>query len=430
MFNKKISRRVFLKNKLIKSFMIPVSFPFLFNKDQVSAFKNEALDKNIEGFNWENIKYEYSLDPTRSYFNYGSLGLCPKSVSDAECRKHRSLETTGLHDHKFIEEVRESISSFLNVSLSEIAITRNTTEGMNIIANGLRLKKDDEVVLTSDEHIGGVAPWLLLKKTLGIKIKVVKINPKGKGNFAAIQSAITTKTRVVLISHITCTTGTVLPVNEIISICKQKNIYSVIDGAQALGMIPVDLEDIDPDFYCGSGHKWMGGPKETGILFVNKKQQETLKPLFVGAYSDSHYDLQELEMEVKQSTSRVEYGTRSLSTAAGLKESIDFMNNIGLEKIFERCRELACHFRDQIASHPNIDILSPTDKRYSSAIVTFKIKNMDNLSVPTDLLQNHRTSIRGIHENNYNALRASFHIQNSKKEVDGLVNLILAKASE
>lgn len=425
----KNNRREFIRKSVLKTIGMLVGID--------SFASNTPLDIQDKAFifdngdvNWESIREKFQLDSSRYYFNYGSLGLCPKPVSDRLCLKHSALESTGLHDHVFIENVRTSISSFLNTSLDEVAITRNTTEGMNIIAHSLNLEKDDEVIITSEEHIGGSAPWLMIRKYLGIKVKVVPINYNGKGNLKRIKDAITSKTKVVSVSHITCTTGTVLPVKDIVALCRENDIYSVIDGAQALGMIPVDLGDIDPDFYCSSGHKWMGGPKETGILFVNKRNLEILNPRYVGAYSDSSFNLNTLDLTIKKPISRVEYGTRSLSTAAGLDESISFINKIGIERIFERCRKLACHFRDGISSHPKIEVLSPENEKYASAIVTFRIKSKDNLSVPYILLHKHRTSIRGIHENDLNALRASFHIQNSLKEVDDLIALILSIASE
>ncbi len=141
---------------------------------------------------------------------------------------------------------------------------------MNTVARSLSLKEGDEVILSKDEHIGGAAIWLALSKEIGITIKLVDLDYSGKNNFNIIKKSVTDKTKVLVLSHVTCTTGMILPVKKIANYCKKKGIISCIDGAQAVGMIPVNITDINPDFYVTSGHKWLFGSKGTGILYINE----------------------------------------------------------------------------------------------------------------------------------------------------------------
>jgi selenocysteine lyase/cysteine desulfurase len=213
-----------------------------------------------------------------------------------------------------------------------------------------------------------------------------------------------------------------LPAKAIVALCRSKNIYSCIDGAQSLGMFPIDLRDINPDFYASSGHKWLFGPKGTGVLFINKNIIKDIAPVFAGAYTDSKFDLNSLTMEYRESAQREEYGTRNTPITLGLGSAIDFINTIGIDNVAQRGRELVSRFRKGISNIPDIEILTPESDVYSASMITIRIKGKDNLKLNPKLNKEKNLRMRGIYENKINGIRISFAIFNSFEDVDLLVN--------
>jgi selenocysteine lyase/cysteine desulfurase len=341
----------------------------------------------------------------------------------------RELERRAYSGHSYRRGPHEKLAAFFNCSVDEIAITRNTTEGMNIVARSIPLEAGDEVIITDHEHIGGAAPWLALQKDKGIVVKLVKLDTSGETNLQRIKDSITSKTRVISFSHVTFTTGLVLPAKKIVDLCRESAIYSCIDGAQAVGMIPLDMADINPDFYVGSGHKWLFGPKGTGLLFINKSVTGACPPIFAGAYTDKQFDLRSLTLEYRMAAQRQEYGTRNVPIMVGLGTAIDFISSIGMENVDARGRELAQRFREGIAGTPNIHILTPEAAEYSTAMISIRVDGQTEVSkAAIKLDREKKLKVRGIFENEINAFRMSFSVFNSEEEVDFLVDTMKALA--
>ncbi|MFC1726847.1 aminotransferase class V-fold PLP-dependent enzyme, partial [candidate division KSB1 bacterium] len=264
---KHLSRRSFIT----KTFAGGILSPFLINELTQNSYDypEKALNKdeihllrdgNAEDEKyWKMVRMQFPLTFDRYYFNTSGLGPSPRIVIDTVTEWTYKLETICETGHGDVHKVNEKAAKLLNADPEEIAVTRNTTEGMNIVVRSLPLQKGDEVILTSHEHPGGSIPWLALMKEIGIKIKLIEPDLTGESNLEIIEKNITKKTRVVSIDHIPCTTGMIFPAKEIVQLCRSKNIFTCFDGAHPPGMMPVDLKDIDPDFYATSGHKWLFG---------------------------------------------------------------------------------------------------------------------------------------------------------------------------
>lgn len=418
-------RRDFIKKGFLAGLFSVTGLPFLvankgvLKKNQLTP-ELPKIPSKYEDIDWDKIRNSFPLSRNVYYFNTSGTGLSPQVVINKICEMTERQETSSNFGHTYMPIIHEKIADFLNTDVNEIAVTRNTTEGMNIVARSLSLKKGDEVLITKHEHIGGAAPWIALQEAKGVVIKLVELDLTGKDNLKIIEENITKKTKVVSFSHITCTTGMRLPAKEIVELCKRKEIYSCIDGAQALGMIPVDLKDINPDFYVSSGHKWLLGSKGTGILFINKLVIEKLIPGYVGAYSVSKFNLNELLMEYKMNAHREEYGTRNIPVMLGLLAAIDFISTIGIENVSTRGKELASYFRSIVIQNPKVELLTSEDPDYSASIVTIRIKGMDYLAVKQKLRDDKKCKLRDVYENNINGLRFSFSILNSMSDVDYL----------
>jgi len=424
----KSTRRSFIQKNVLGGIAYTLGIPLLHATSSKSKIQRPLKFKisgnKYKDIDWKQVRQQFLFPEDKNYLNTASLGPSPKMVLNKVYETMEQLETSCAHGHHLTEETHHKIDKFLNTTSNEIAIIRNATEGMNIAARCLRLKAGDEVLITTHEHVGGASPWLALQKDIGVVVKLIDLDLDGEKNLQLIKDNITAKTKVVAFSHITCTTGMKLPAKAIVDFCRSKGIYSVVDGAQALGMFPIDLSDMNPDFYTSSGHKWLFGPKGTGVLFMNKNMIDKHDPVYAGAYTDSEYDLNALTIAYRKSAQREEYGTRNTPITLGLGSAIEFIESIGIENVEQRGRELSNYFRKGLAQISNIEILTPESEDYSSSMLTFRFKNKDNLKLNQQINKEYKIRLRGIYENNLNAIRVSFAVFNTFKEIDGLITAL------
>ena len=262
-------------------------------------------------------------------------------------------------------------------------------------------------------------PLLNLQRLNGIKVRVFDPEPGGGAkNVALIENLITPQTRLIILSHITCTTGQILPVADIGRLARERNVLYAVDGAQAAGTMPLDLRGSDIDFYATCGHKWMLGPKRTGILYVAKEKLPLLEPMTVGAYSDLNHDLVTGVLTLKDTAGKFEYGTQNESIFRGLHTAAQFLLAIGLEKVRDHNRVLAERFYNGLKEIPGVEILSPSEEKYRSSMITFKLKDKPGQETANILTGEKRIRVRVVNEAGLHAVRASFHVYNQEFEVD------------
>ena len=370
---------------------------------------------------WEAVRDQFLLEPGYAYLNTAGLGPSPKPVTQACNEAWLELERRCESGHGQRAEVRGRACQLLGCSEDELALTRNATEGMNLVARGLKLRDGDQVVMTTHEHPGGAMPWFGVQEDSEIEISTFEPGSGGDDTLERLNDALTPRTHIVMVSHITCTTGLELPVGEIADLCRQRGIISVIDGAQAVGQIPVDLHGLGCDFYVASGHKWLLGPKGTGVLYVRDEWLDRWRPSYVGAYSDTGFDLASGGFERLRPASASEYGTRSTPLVTGLMAALDFLSTMGLDAVFARGSQLAGRLRAGITGLAGVEILTPVDG--GAAILTFRLPaSGGNAWEWCDRLRReHGLRLRPVGEAGLNAVRASTHVFNSEEEVDRLV---------
>lgn len=425
------NRRSFLK-KFMSGMAATAAIPWLTQDAIGSAGFMKAIDQfdgSKDAYDerfWYFVKQQFPLEENLIYMNNGGLGPSPYYVIETIKSQMLKLESISETGHGMVESVHEKAAKFFNCGTDEIAFTRNSTESMNIIARGIPLKKGDEVLMTTHEHPGGGIPWLAVQKDKGIQVKLFEPGITKAENLKIIESNITPKTKVLMISHIPCTTGLIFPAKEIAELCHQKDIYVVYDGAQVMGMIPVDLDNMGCDFYTSSGHKWLCAPKGTGILYIRREMLDIWQPTHVGAYSNKIYELENLKLEYLKEARAVEYGTRNTPIALGIGAAIDFFDAIGIERVAARGRALAKYFKEKLLEIDKIKLLTPIDPELSGSIVTFKI--MDDKKSYTDYIsqikKEYNIRLRPIGEHGLNAIRTSLHIYNTFEQVDRLVEAV------
>jgi len=372
------------------------------------------------------IRDQFSLEPNLTYLNTGGLGPSPRCVVEAISRSMTELERVSESGREQFDEVRRKACRFLNCDEDELAFTANTTEALNIVARSLRLKAGEEVLLTTHEHIGGALPWMALAQDDGVVVRTFEPGRNAGETLDRFAAALTPKTRAVSVSHITCTLGMVLPVKQIVRLCREKGVVSVVDGAQAVGMIPVDLRDIDADFYATSGHKWLLGPKGTGLLYVNKRMLPHWRGQYAGAYTDKAYSLDEGRFERIQAARAIEVGTRNTPLIVGLGTAVDFLDSLGMDMVARHGAGLIRHLRKKLQALGRVEVLTPNAPEFSASILTFQIAPapMDAGDWATRLLNEHRLRVRPINEHRLAAIRVCAHVFNDVSQMNRLVSVL------
>jgi selenocysteine lyase/cysteine desulfurase len=365
---------------------------------------------------WQAIRAQYPLEDDPLYLNTGGLGPAPQPVLDAVTGTMHQLQLHSETGHERFEPAREKVARFVGASPDEICFTRNATEANSIIAAGLALREGDEVIFCSHAHPGGSFPWLNQARQRGVRVRQFEPDAGSEaGNVARIRELMSPRTRVIQVSHVTCTTGLVMPVREIAELAHARDCWFHIDGAQSVGMIPVDLAAIGCDSYAFSGHKWLGGPHETGALFLRRDRLDDVAPTGIGAYS-GEITTQPGELTYRRAAARHEYGTRSAAAIVGLAEAVRWQEAIGRERIAARGRELSSQLMEALAATEGIEVLTPKNLAMRASIITVRHPRADAGRLFGYLLKEHRLRCRPVTEQNLQAVRISTHIFNSHSD--------------
>lgn len=374
---------------------------------------------------WQLVRAQFHLAPATAYLNTGGLGASPFAVTNVvKARMDREEEAPAPgHSEEDWNRIRAKCAALLGAgcSVGEIALVSTATEGINVILNGLGLTRGDEVITSTHEHVALAIPLLQKMKTAGIEVRTFEPDPKrAQGNVERIAALATSRTRLIFVSHVTCTTGQVLPVADIGRLASSKGLLFALDGAQSLGQFPIDIKATGADFYAASGHKWLLGPKRTGLLYVRKDRLEALAPSIVGAYSDQANSLLDRRLELRPNAQRFEYGTQNAALVYGLEAAVDFVSTIGLDAIREHNRALAEACLAGLRAIPAVEVLSPVEPECRSAMLTFRFSGRDNRQVAGELVQRHLRA-RSVTEGGLDGVRVSFHVYNHAGEVERLL---------
>ncbi|MTI89198.1 MAG: aminotransferase class V-fold PLP-dependent enzyme [Balneolaceae bacterium] len=387
--------------------------------------KNE-IDFSLEGDDfWDSVRDTFPLTKDRVYLNNGTFGPSPKPVSDALMNSMEKTNTTGEYGHT--QKAREQLADFTGVDSSEISLTHNTTEGINIMTWGIPLEEEDEVIISLHEHVGNALPWLNRAKLHNIKLKPFEPADTQEANLEGLKALITPKTRVIALPHITCTTGLLFPIREVVELAKKHNIYTAIDGAHGPGTLDLDLKELGCDFYAGCCHKWMLGPAGSGFLYVKRELLDTLQAYHVGGYSDTGWDLYSDPPHLDgyvPTAHRYDYGTQSSPMYEAVRAAAAYHTSIGKEKIEKRVRELNQYLYDGLSElSSSLDILTPEESASRICMVTFKPHQWDYKKF-AQTVSKEGYRIRIVPESNLDAIRISTHIYNSKEELDQFLHTV------
>ena len=362
-----------------------------------------------------------------AYCNTGTLGASPREVVDALTEGARRIEADlaawpyeqadgePLTGYQQLSEVRGALGRFVNASADEIALTQNATMGINFLANGLDLAPGDEVISTDQEHGGGISPWRLLAKRRGIVVKELPLEPAFAGGPDAIvrlfEAAMTPRTEIVMFSHLTSGLGALLPARELCGLARSRGALAIVDGAQAVGQIQVDVKALGCDAYVGSPHKWMMAPKGTGFMYLRREVQDRFWTTLASYQWDNHQD---------GAFRFMQFGTGSVPVVNGLMAALRFIEKIGMPRIERWDAGLTKRLRDGLTSIPKVRIASPTDPRLTAAITTFRVNGVKAKALQ-DALWTKCVRVRA--QNDERGVRLSAHMYVSPADVDVVLDV-------
>jgi isopenicillin-N epimerase len=365
---------------------------------------------------WLSVRDQFLMPKDLGVMN--AANLCPASaaVVDAMVAATRDMDRDPSFPNRVKmgegkEATRRLAAAFLRVSAEEIILARNTSEANNLVSSGLDLGAGDEVLLFSDNHPSNLDAWKTKARRFGYTVKVVEqVNPHPGAEYYldAFTRAMTDRTKVLGFTHLTSTVGDLFPAKELCRRARERGVLTLVDGAQSLGLMDVDLSDMQPDFYAGSGHKWPCGPKEVGVLYVNKSVHSRLWPSIVSAYPGA----------VGLSRTFESFGQRDEPSLIAFGEALRFQTKLGRPAILARARELTEALLAGLGKIDGVKVWTHPDAARSVAVVSFQPGSLDVPRLSAALYEKDRIAGAPRPYADRGGLRFSPHFYNTHAEVE------------
>ena len=390
-----------------------------------------------------NLKKDFPIlnEKQITYLDSGATTQKPEQVINAideyykttNANVHRGAYSLSVEATAKYEEAREKVARFINSpSAEQVIFSKNATESLNLIAYSYgmeNLKKDDEIVLSIMEHHSNLVPWQKVAKTTGAKLNYMYINDEFEISDEEIESKITDKTKIVGITHVSNVLGTINNVKKIIKQAHKKGAIVIVDSSQSIPHMKIDVQDLDCDFLVFSGHKMLA-PLGIGALYGKKQLLNDMTPFLMGG--DMIEYVYEQETTFAPLPNKFEAGTQNIEGVIGLAAAIDYIENIGYERIAQIEDEVVNYAREELSKLDFLELYITPNKQNHSSVISFNIKGVHPHDVAS-ILDNYRVCVRS---GNHCAqplmrylgidstCRASFYLYNTKEDVDKLVEAL------
>ncbi len=400
------------------------SMPILAATNKLAAINlSESYPSHNDPAYWEKIRRFIPIPADEAYLNTGTIGATPMPVLEAMTRHLQEYARnmaqidwseggikiiTGYFPH---DSLRKKLGELMNADYKQLGLIKNAHMGMNMMAFGLDLSAGDEVIQTNLEHTGGKSGWEVIAKRNGIIIKQIEINPPIKNPESIIElvkKQISPKTKVIALPHILSVPGDILPIKEICAMARKKGILTVIDGAQAIGQIPLDMKDLGCDAYFTSPHKWLLAPAGSGVLYISEELAPKVWPVMPSGVWDNHED------EGFRFTQR---GTENSALMVGFEAAVDFHNLIGNKRITDRVKFLGDYLRTKLQSSDIFDIYSSVHPDMCAGLTSYGVKGISGKVLQNEMWKREKLQPRPVGQDG-KYIRFSTHFYNSIDEID------------
>ena len=305
---------------------------------------------------------------------------------------HRGVHRLSVRATEAYEGARATVARFLNAARAEeIVFVRGATEAINLVAHSFarpRLRDGDEILVSELEHHANIVPWQLVGAQTGARLRVVPITDAGELRMDAYERLLTERTRLVALTHASNALGTLNPVREIVARAHAHGVPVLLDGAQAVAHVPVDVRALDCDFYAACGHKWLCGPQGTGFLYIRRDRLPALAPTFVGWGSTARYDLEEQIFEPWDDGRRFEFGTRPWPLYPALKVASQRIQALDPAAITATIAPMVARLKDELTQIRGVTLHTPRAADLSAGLVTISHSGPPDLG--QRLWQEHR----------------------------------------
>ena len=374
------------------------------------------------------IRAQMPATESATYLNTGTFGPLPRVAIDAmadcqrtELERGRIGADTWARSGEIKDRARAAVARLFGAPVDNVALTRHTTDGMNIAINGLNWRPGDEIVITDMEHPGAQLPVYNVARRYGVAVRLARLGDGTGDVVGAIEESISPRTRMVVISHLTWNTGTVLPIAEVAAMAHRHHALVTVDAAQSAGSIPLDLPATGVDVYGGPGQKWLCGPEGTGEVYVSDAALDVVQPTVVGyASMGPGMEHQGGYFLPAHGARRFEVGGMNAPQVAGQAASLEFLlDTVGLDWAHARIARLGQYAFEQLAALDGIAMLTP--KNQMAGIVSFALDGIEPPDLTTALGER-GVLIRHLHGPDGNRVSTGYY--NTEQDVDRLIDAI------
>lgn len=354
------------------------------------AGANAGQTKTIDALRLEQIRAAIPALRHGIYLNTGTFGPMPSMVADEIRRVYGEIERQGTFAPEIFwqmelegfEATRRQVAHLLHADPAEVSLTRNVTDGINIVLHGLDWQPGDQVIVTDHEHPSGTVPWLALAERAGVELRWLELAEDADETVARFERLLNPKTRLAQLSHVSCLTGLRLPIERLSRLARQAGALTLVDGAHAEGQFAVDAPSLGCDFYAACGHKWLLGPQGVGMLWMRREHVQRLRPIWLGWDVGQPFDRASRSYQLQETAARFEQSTRAWPLYLAFGKAIEFIEGVGLAAIEARVQELRRVFIRSLTAMPDVTLLSPDDAPLGTGLVTVRVAGW-----PCELLQ-------------------------------------------
>jgi len=382
----------------------------------------------------DEIRAEFPAVARGGYYNTGTIAPLPRRVLDAHQERERRYHYGGPLDKAYSGElrglsaaVRGKVASLLGADAGRVALAENTTAGVNAALLSQTWEAGDEIITSAAEHPAVELPLAYLHRRYGVTIRVVPVRG-GVLELERLAEASGPRTRAVVLSHVSFTTGGAYDVAAVCAWARQHGVLSVIDGAQSAGAVPLDLPAMDPDFYALPGYKWTLGPQGTAALYASERVTgPDPVPYRIGSHAISEHG-EDWSYALHPDARRYEgTGTTAALDIIAWGDSLDYIKSLGSDHVYRRIAGLCTQFKAGLAQLDGVELITPPEAGDSAGLVSFRLPPPLGAQEAADRLYEQGLIVRTVRGG---ALRASFHVYNTEEEVAGLteaVRVLLAR---